>query len=47
MHVRRKIAAAGVAVAAAPLLTVIAPATPASAHGTLSTPPSRIYQCTQ
>ncbi len=47
MHVRRKIAAAGVAVAAAPLLTVIAPATPASAHGTLSNPPSRIYQCKQ
>ncbi|GAA0806465.1 lytic polysaccharide monooxygenase [Spirilliplanes yamanashiensis] len=45
MHVRRKLAAAGVAVAAAPLLAVIAPATPASAHGTMSDPPSRVYQC--
>jgi predicted carbohydrate-binding protein with CBM5 and CBM33 domain len=45
VHVRRKIAVAGVAVVAAPLLAVIAPATPASAHGTLSDPPSRVYRC--
>jgi predicted carbohydrate-binding protein with CBM5 and CBM33 domain len=47
VHVRRKFAVAGAAVAVAPLLAVISPASPAGAHGTLSDPPSRIFQCKQ
>ncbi len=45
MHVRRKLAVAGAAAAVAPLLAVITPASPASAHGATSDPPSRVYQC--
>ncbi len=45
MLARRRIAFAGALVATAPLLAVFGPTSPASAHGTLSDPPSRIWQC--
>jgi len=44
VHVRHKVASA---VLAAPLLLLLLPATPASAHGTMSDPPSRVYVCYQ
>src|SRR5689334_4116638 len=46
MEVRLK-AAAAAALIATPLLFLVLPATPASAHGTLSDPPSRVYVCFQ
>jgi chitin-binding protein len=42
---RRRIALAGALVTTAPLLAVFGPTSPAGAHGTLSDPPSRIWQC--
>jgi chitin-binding protein len=42
VHVRHKVASA---VLAAPLLLLLLPAAPASAHGTMSDPPSRVYVC--
>ncbi len=45
MPARRRIALAGAVVTTAPLLAVFGPTSPAAAHGTLSDPPSRIWQC--
>ncbi|UJW31370.1 lytic polysaccharide monooxygenase [Saccharothrix sp. AJ9571] len=41
----RRTAAASLAGAAAATLMIALPSTPASAHGTLSNPPSRVYTC--
>jgi chitin-binding protein len=43
--IRSKAAAAAVAVPAASVLVVLGTATAASAHGTMSDPPSRVYTC--
>jgi predicted carbohydrate-binding protein with CBM5 and CBM33 domain len=45
VQARRRIALAGALVATAPILSVFGPVSPAGAHGTLSDPPSRIWQC--
>ncbi|WP_283138039.1 lytic polysaccharide monooxygenase auxiliary activity family 9 protein [Rhizohabitans arisaemae] len=45
MHVRRKVALIATAIATS--LVVLTPATPASAHGSMSNPPSRAYVCKQ
>ncbi|WP_242892869.1 lytic polysaccharide monooxygenase auxiliary activity family 9 protein [Actinomadura litoris] len=42
---RAKVAVAAAAVPAASAVAVLAPAAPASAHGTMSDPPSRVYVC--
>jgi predicted carbohydrate-binding protein with CBM5 and CBM33 domain len=45
VHVRRKFAIVGALVVTTPLAAVLGPVGPVSAHGTLSDPPSRIWQC--
>jgi chitin-binding protein len=45
MTLRRRLAALAAAVLTAPLVTVILPAAPASAHGWITNPPSRQDQC--
>jgi len=47
MSFRSKIAAAAVAIGVAPLIVVLAPAGTASAHGYISSPPSRQANCAQ
>ncbi|QXJ19759.1 lytic polysaccharide monooxygenase [Actinomadura graeca] len=42
---RAKVAVAAAAVPAASAVAVLAPAAPASAHGSMSDPPSRVYVC--
>lgn len=45
MKLRRRAALAAAALCGAPLVLVLLPSTQASAHGTLSDPASRVYQC--
>jgi predicted carbohydrate-binding protein with CBM5 and CBM33 domain len=45
VHLRRRAAAVAAAITAAPLLVFAMPASQASAHGTMSDPPSRVYTC--
>ena len=45
MTLKRRLAALAAAVLAAPLIAVIVPASPASAHGWITSPPSRQEQC--
>jgi chitin-binding protein len=47
MSFRSKVAAAAVAIGVAPLIVVLAPAGTASAHGYISSPPSRQANCAQ
>jgi chitin-binding protein len=47
MSFKSKVAAAAVAIGIAPLIVVIAPASTASAHGYISSPPSRQAMCAQ
>ncbi|WNV84038.1 lytic polysaccharide monooxygenase auxiliary activity family 9 protein [Umezawaea sp. Da 62-37] len=47
MSLRSKLAAAAVAIGVAPLIVVLAPAGTASAHGYISSPPSRQANCAQ
>lgn len=46
-NLTRRLAAAAAGVALAPLLVAILPASPASAHGYVSAPPSRQAQCAE
>lgn len=45
MRLRRKAALVVAAICGAPLIAVVLPVTPASAHGTMSNPASRVYNC--
>lgn len=45
MRLRLKLALTGAILTAAPLVAVLVPASPATAHGSLSNPPSRAYVC--
>ncbi|GIJ44165.1 hypothetical protein Val02_10510 [Virgisporangium aliadipatigenens] len=45
MTLRKRLASIAVAILTAPLLTVLVPASPASAHGWVTSPPSRQDQC--
>jgi predicted carbohydrate-binding protein with CBM5 and CBM33 domain len=45
VHVRHKVAMAATALTLTPLLIVLIPGGQASAHGTMSDPPSRVYVC--
>jgi chitin-binding protein len=47
MSLKRRLAVIGAAVGLAPILLVVLPAATASAHGYISTPPSRQAQCAQ
>src|SRR5262245_14225859 len=45
MQVRHKVALATAALTVAPLIVFLVPSKPASAHGSMSDPPSRAYVC--
>jgi len=45
MNLRRTAATAIAALAAAPLVVLVLPSSPASGHGTMSNPASRVYTC--
>ena len=45
MHTRSRTALATAALVVAPILAVVLPAAPVAAHGTLSSPASRVYTC--
>jgi predicted carbohydrate-binding protein with CBM5 and CBM33 domain len=45
MNLRRRMAAVAAGIALAPVLVVLMPASPASAHGWITTPPSRQAMC--